>query len=70
MIVLQNDGSIVISAAGVKVNANTKIVGNLEVTGSITSDSGPITSDGLVLDTHEHIGVRAGSDKSGGPINA
>lgn len=48
--------------------------GSLEVqqggtmSGNITHGGGTLSSNGIVVDTHQHSGVKSGSDNSGGPV--
>ena len=63
-----NGAPIVIANAGqvtVTTSSKVRVVGDLEVTGEITAraDSAPVH-----LSTHLHAGVKAGGDKSAGPV--
>lgn len=37
------------------------------ITGDLTQTGGQLSSNGIVLDSHHHTGVRAGGDNTGGP---
>lgn len=56
------------------VCTNKLTTGTLEVQkggtmkGNISHSGGSLTSNGIVVDTHQHNGVKSGSDNSGGPI--
>ncbi|CDH19916.1 Baseplate assembly protein V (GpV) [Xenorhabdus bovienii str. kraussei Quebec] len=39
-----------------------------KMTGNIEHTSGTFSSNGVVVDTHQHTGVRSGGDTSGGPV--
>lgn len=53
---------------------NKLTTGTLEVQkggtmkGNITHTGGSLSSNGIVVDTHQHNGVKSGSDNSGGPV--
>lgn len=42
--------------------------GQTSITGNITHTDGELSSNGVVLDSHKHSGVRSGSDDTGEPI--
>ena len=42
--------------------------GPFQLSGGLVNSGGDIVSDGIVLDTHRHTGVNAGSNNSGGPV--
>lgn len=48
-------------------SAETLVTGSLTVSGDITTESDVITSSIPSLNTHKHLGVRTGTDKSGNP---
>ncbi|OAT32119.1 baseplate assembly protein V [Buttiauxella brennerae ATCC 51605] len=56
------------------VCTNKLTTGTLEVqqggtmSGNITHSGGTLSSNGIVVDTHQHSGVKSGSDNSGGPV--
>lgn len=56
------------------VCTNKLTTGTLEVQkggtmkGNITHTGGSLSSNGIVVDTHQHNGVKSGSDNSGGPV--
>lgn len=56
------------------VCTNKLTTGSLEVqqggtmSGDITHSGGTLSSNGIVVDTHQHNGVKSGSDNSGGPV--
>ncbi|OCG45161.1 hypothetical protein A9G28_12860 [Gilliamella sp. Fer1-1] len=50
------------SATGGGVSGNTGVL-----TGNVIHQQGKLSSNGVVLDTHKHSGVKAGSDLTGGP---
>lgn len=47
---------------------NTRINSDVVINGNVTQGGGTMTSNGIVADKHGHDGVKAGSDKSGGPV--
>ena len=67
-ITIETDAKVTITAsAGVEITApNTKINGNLEVTGTIKS-GGQITGAGINFNTHTHPGIEPGNSNTGGP---
>ncbi|MGJ0624892.1 phage baseplate assembly protein V [Xenorhabdus bovienii] len=52
---LMSTGNLIVRNGG-------KMTGNIEHTG------GTFSSNGVVVDTHQHTGVRSGGDTSGGPV--
>lgn len=50
------------SATGGGASGNTGIL-----TGNVIHQQGKLSSNGVVLDTHKHSGIKAGSDLTGGP---
>jgi phage baseplate assembly protein V len=50
------------SATGGGVSGNTGVL-----TGNVIHQQGKLSSNGVVLDTHKHSGVKVGSDLTGGP---
>ncbi|MDE9455901.1 phage baseplate assembly protein V [Xenorhabdus bovienii] len=52
---LMSTGNLIVRNGG-------KMTGNIEHTG------GTFSSNGVVVDTHKHTGVRSGGDTSGGPV--
>lgn len=41
--------------------------GTTEIKGTVKQTGGKLSSNGIVLDSHVHVGVKSGGDKSGGP---
>lgn len=60
------DGNANIQAAFINLKGNTKLIGDLQVNGTITA-SGDVVGAGISLESHVHTGVKSGGDLSGPP---
>ena len=47
---------------------STRINSEVVINGGVTQGGGPMSSNGIVVDEHGHIGVKSGGDTSGGPV--
>lgn len=60
--------SIELNTEKLSINASqTHISSEMVITGSVKQSGGAMSSNGVVVDSHKHGGVKAGSDTSGGP---
>ena len=59
----------IVARGGVHITGDLSVTGNITATGTITS-LGEGTFNTIKVSTHEHTNVRAGTDISGGPVNA
>ncbi|WP_337263327.1 MULTISPECIES: phage baseplate assembly protein V [unclassified Serratia (in: enterobacteria)] len=59
-----------IDASGTLHIDATRVILNADVVinGSVTQGGGAMTSNGIVVHTHQHGGVKSGGDTSGGPV--
>lgn len=55
--------SIAIKTALLDIDADQTVIN-----GEVTQSGGALSSNGVVLDAHAHIGVIKGGDKTGGPV--
>lgn len=67
-------GSSALSINGIStlsINASESITINvpqMTITGAVTQSSGPMSSNGVVVDSHVHTGVSKGGSNTGGPL--
>ena len=62
-IVFEAPESIAIKTALLDIDADQTVIN-----GEVTQSGGALSSNGVVLDAHAHIGVIKGGDKTGGPV--
>ena len=48
--------------------SNTRINSEVVINGGVTQGGGAMSSNGIVVDKHDHTGVKSGGDTSGGPV--
>ncbi|MCP5645103.1 phage baseplate assembly protein V, partial [Klebsiella pneumoniae] len=46
----------------------TRINSEVVINGGVTQGGGAISSNGIVVDAHQHTGVLKGGDTTGGPV--
>lgn len=46
----------------------TRINSDIVINGGVTQGGGAMSSNGIVVDGHEHTGVLKGGDNTGGPV--
>lgn len=46
----------------------TRINSEVVINGGVTQGGGAMSSNGIVVDTHQHTGVLKGGDTTGGPV--
>lgn len=66
-----SDMIMFLGAAFVKITAGGEVEinapGGVTIAGSVAQSGGPLTSNGITLDTHTHSGVQAGASNTGSP---
>ncbi len=66
-----HSGTGTLSATGLQhaaIEASTiTLKGQVTIEGSLTQSGGDVSSNGIILHTHQHGGVRSGGSKTGGP---
>lgn len=55
-----------VAASGVTIQGDLSVTGNVAVKGEVVA-KGDVQAGSISLETHTHSGVKAGSDKTGGP---
>lgn len=63
--------SMVIEASdsiALKTKKLTITADETDINGKVTQSGGDMSSNGIVVHTHKHSGVKSGSDNSGGPV--
>ncbi len=67
--VIEAADNITLKTGALVVEADTtRINGTVVINGDLTQGGGAMSSNGIVMDKHAHTGVRAGGDRSGGPV--
>lgn len=67
--VIEAADNITLKTAELVVEAdNMRIHGKVAIAGDVAQQGGALSSNGIILDKHQHAGVKSGSDTSGGPL--
>lgn len=67
--VIEAADNITLKTGEFAVEANTtRINSEVVINGGVTQGGGAMSSNGIVVDNHAHIKVKAGGDTSGGPV--
>ena len=67
--VIEADDNITLKTGELVVEAGrTSINSDVVINGGVTQGGGAMSSNGIVVDSHGHTGVKSGGDTSGGPV--
>lgn len=60
-------GCVNLHADNITLTGAITLKGDTTIHGSVTQDGGPLSSQGVILDSHVHGGVKSGGNTTGGP---